>query len=135
LNKVPKTKVPKKEQWFNECPSSFSETKSIGKDAPVVVITGTGKFSGTRFAGATGVTENHVAQIVRETLASGGTHQRGQEGSLNVVHGFQFILHCLGSDVSRVFHRDRTAVASLDQIHRTHHVGVLKKSTHTVESH
>ena len=35
-------------------------TKSIGKDAPVVVITGTGKFSGTCFAGATGVTENHV---------------------------------------------------------------------------
>ena len=57
--------------------------------------------------------ENHVAQIVRETLACGGTHQRRQEGSLNVVHGFQFILHRLGSDVARVFHRDRTAVASL----------------------
>ena len=77
--------------------------------------------------------ENHVAQIVRETLACRGTHQRRQEGSLNVVHGFQFILHRLGSDVARVFHRDRTAVASLDQIHRTHHVGVLKKGTHTVE--
>ena len=88
---------PRPNQDHNNIKTTSKQDRTT-VDLPFVVIAGADKFGGTRFTGATGVTENHVVQIVRETLAGRRTHQRGQEGFLNVVHCFQFILNRLGGD-------------------------------------